>query len=253
MRRALAPRWQVFFGVALFGNLACAQIITVPPPKPRPPVPAYEQPQWSLVLGAGWSRRTAPLPEGLSNDQRDFIEAQRNGAQASLGVEHYRTATFGFGLSVEGVQWSHSAASLTLEDTGLVTARAAASSTVRLLSVGPRMFWRPVDPRGRVAFTLEVGGGYVNYRDAFTFGADSSRIIGHSVFGNGALLLDVKATDRITIGARLAYVLASFNRFEVEYENGIIGALPSGYTENARHIDLGLRVGFALGRGQAPD
>lgn len=180
------------------------------------------------------------------------MEAQRNGAQASLGMEHYRTATFGFGLSVEGVQWSHSTSSLTLEDTGLVTARAAASSTVRLLSVGPRVFWRPVDPRGRLAFTLEVGVGYVNYRDAFTFGPDGYRIIGHSVFGNGALLLDVKATEHITIGARLAYVLASFNRFEVEYENGIIGALPSGYSENAKHIDLGLRLGIALGRGKAP-
>lgn len=180
------------------------------------------------------------------------MEAQRNGAQASLGMEHYRTATFGFGLSVEGVQWSHSTSSLTLEDTGLVTARAAASSTVRLLSVGPRVFWRPVDPRGRLAFTLEVGVGYVNYRDAFTFGPDGYRIIGHSVFGSGALLLDVKATEHITIGARLAYVLASFNRFEVEYENGIIGALPSGYSENAKHIDLGLRLGIALGRGKAP-
>lgn len=176
------------------------------------------------------------------------MQAQRNGAHAALGIEHFRRATFGFGLNLEGVQWSHSAASLTLDDTGQVAARASASSTVRLLSFGPKLFWRPVDPRGRIAFTVEAGGGYMNYRDAFTFGTDNYRIIGHSVFGNGALLLDVKATQKITIGARVAYVLASFNRFEVEYESGVVGVLPSGYTEDAKHIDIGLRACFALGR-----
>lgn len=178
------------------------------------------------------------------------MEAQRNGAHVALGIEHFRRATFGFGLNLEGVQWSHSAASLTLDDTGQVAARASASSTVRLLSFGPKLFWRPVDPRGRIAFTVEAGGGYVNYRDAFTFGTDNYRIIGHSVFGNGALLLDVKATEKITIGASVAYVLASFNNFEIEYESGTIGALPSGYTEDAKHIDIGLRLGIALGDGR---
>lgn len=248
MRVASVPRWSALLGALLIGSTVGAQIITVPPPKPKAPLPAYEQPAWSFVLGAGWGRRISRLPEGLSNDQREFMEAQRSGAYASLGVEHYRTTTFGFGLGLDGAQWSHSAASLSLNDTGQVAARAAASSSVRLISFGPRLFWRPVDPRGRIAFTVEVGGGYVNYRDAFTFGADSYRIIGHSVFGSGALLLDVRATDGITIGARLAYVMASFNRFEVEYESGTIAALPSGYTEDAKNVQVGLRVGFALSK-----
>ena len=239
------------FGVVCSAFVVCAaQPITMPPPEPKPQGRSYEQAPWTVTLGGGWSRRLAVISDTLPKDRQTFQRDQRSGSHLSLGIEHWRSATFGYGLQGDLTRWSNAAGAISVADSLGGTDLVAASSRIRVITIGPQVMWRPVDPRGRTAFTVVLSGGYVGYHDAYTLGSDNYKIIGKSFFGSGSLLLDHQVGKQVTIGLRVAYVLALINSFEVELDDGTVIALPNGYTEDVKRLDIGLRLGFALGSGR---
>jgi hypothetical protein len=239
--------------IALLGSsaLVCSgQQITMPPPQPKPQAQAYEQSPWMLVVGGGWSRRLATLSDTLPQDWRNFHQDQRSGTHLSLGIEHWRSNSFGYGLQGDLTRWSNSSGGLSVPDGNGGTDLVPVSSNIRVIGIGPQVMWRPIDPRGKTAFTVVLAGGYVGYRDAYTVSGTNYTIVGRNLFGSGALVLDHKISRQVTLGLRVGYVLALINSFEVEQQDGTVIALPSGYTEDVKRLDIGLRLGFSLSNGR---
>lgn len=226
--------------------LCAAQTITMPPPEPKPQSQPYEQAPWTATLGGGWSRRLAVIPDTLPGDWQDFQKDQRSGFHLSLGIEHWRSNAFGYGLAGDFTRWSNSAGALSVPDSAGGTDQVPVSNHIRVITIGPQVMWRPVEPRGKTAYTVVLSGGYVGYRDEFSVGTERYTIIGRNLFGAGALLVDHHISTSVTIGLRVAYVLALINSFEVERGDGTVIALPNGYTEDVKRLDIGLRMGFAL-------
>lgn len=240
--------------VCLIANAAvvvsAAQTITMPLPEPKPQAQPYEQAPWTVTLGGGWSRRLAAISDTLPEDWQDFQKDQRSGGHLGLAIEHWPSNKFGYALYGDLTTWANSTGALSVADSTGGTDLVSASSRIRVFTLGPQVFWRPVDPRGKTAFTLVLSAGYVSYHDDYRLGTNNYKIIGRNMFGSGALLVDYRISKHVTVGLRAAYVLALISSFEVELDNGTVIALPNGYTEDVKRVDIGLRLGFALSSGR---
>ncbi|MEO8068645.1 MAG: hypothetical protein ABI599_13190 [Flavobacteriales bacterium] len=229
--------------------LVCsAQPIAVPPPAAEPQAQPYEQAPWALVIGGGWSRRLAVISDTLPNDWQNFQKDQRSGGHLALGIEHWRSNKLGYGLFSDLTTWANSTGALSVADSTSGTDLVSAASRIRVFTLGPQLLWRPVDPRGKTAFTVVLSAGYVSYRDDYRLGTNNYTIIGRNAFGSGALLVDHRLSKQVTIGLRVAYVLALISSFEVELEDGTVIALPNGYSEDVKRVDIGVRLGFTIGQ-----
>jgi hypothetical protein len=106
---------------------------------------------WRLAFNAGWSRRLAPLPDGLTSQQKEYAGKLKNGFNISADAGYFFTEMFGVGLKYDLFKTSNSSS--------------VGEDNISITFVGPAFAMRFYNRSKTNSWYMDLELGYMGYKD----------------------------------------------------------------------------------------
>ena len=194
---------------------------------------------WLLSATFGSSHRTAPLEDGLSQEEADYMNGQRSGLHASGSLHYFITEEVAVGAVYNGSFGAGNSmpVSILLQDS--TTVQGVLAEDVRLRYLGLDFLFRAITIKAVSPFGA-VGIGRLVYENRATL-INNFTITGSGLALNVRAGLECRISSKMSIGASLGYFVSRLNRFEIDTGSQKVGfTLPDRAEENLDRADLAL-------------
>ena len=209
----------------------------------KPPVPE----PFRIAINAGWTKRTAPLADGMQEDWKAYYEGLLSGTHLGADLTIFFGRKLGATLMYDIAHWQNNADALPFYDVNGSIADLPTSDRITVGTIGPAVTWRWVGSKNKGRLLLHLGGSYTWYRDEE---AIADLLV---VWRAKDLCLRVETgyellvTDYIALGVGVGFVRGTVSQFQVDVGTHTSSvALPLGTEEALHRVNLsgGIRSVF---------
>lgn len=189
-------------------------------------------------LQGGYSRRTAPIPDGLNEEGKDYYNSLKNGYTLSGDLTYYFNERSGIGVTVN-IFGSQASTNVILEDEDGNQQRAMLKEDVSIMYIAPYYSMRFYNWNYENFGWMRFGAGYTGYKN------DAQLIYPLKMTANTfgisyELGYDLGVSENFAIGFGIGFHISVFSRYDVDYADGTSETikLNSDETEGLGRIDL---------------
>ncbi len=197
----------------------------------------------TFALDAGYGWRTAKTNEDLTSYEKDFIGHLKSGFVWDASVNYYFNDHYGIGLTFYQFRSKHSdnAQHSTSGKTGILEAKD------RITYIGPAFVMRFPFGNNAWTFDLNVGMGYIGYKEVLNFPDLKGTADGASVGFQTGLGLSYKFAPQWGIGFNIQATSGVLTEMNTE-ENGVKSTekFEAGKGEGLGQISLSLGIRFYI-------
>jgi hypothetical protein len=194
--------------------------------------------RFRFSVSGGWSYRTGRLPQNISSAMSDYLQDLKSGFHYDAGVSYYFSEHLGAGLRYSEYLSSNS-------DDGLI-GYGNMSDHIRINFIGPVFSTRLFNQTKKNCLLLDVGIGYLGYRDKGVFALEELTLKGSTAGFYWNIGYDIGISQHMALGFQLSLLsglLSEYKRSNGTYTQVI--ELDKDTRENLSRIALsvGLRFG----------
>lgn len=157
----------------------------------------------------GWSALTSGLESLVSNDYNNYKEDLESGYHLGVDAGYYFNKMMGFGVNYHYFKTENA-----LDDVTVGALTGNMKDAISIHYVGPYISCRLLSPSSRNMAYLNLGIGYLNYRDEAEF-TNKYSITGETVGASVGLGYDVAVSNNIAIGFELFYVAGTLTEYDM--------------------------------------
>lgn len=167
-------------------------------------------PRFNLSANFGYGWRTAKMADGLSREEKDYLDKLMSGIVWNAAASYYFKDNYGVGLSYSA--YSASASGI---GTSLATGESGMLKTDDMITyVGPAFLMR-YSQNQKWIFNVSLGIGYIGYSSTSKLKGEKSKITGSSVGFESVLGAEYKFAQNWGIGASFSANSGMLNKLTV--------------------------------------
>lgn len=201
--------------------------------------------RWLLELSVGYSRLTAPAQEGLSAEEKDYIDRMRNAMHLSASIGYFWSATMGISAEYHSMMNAKATGTISFPVSADSSVTGPVEDDLTLTFIGANL--ETISPISlRTSFYASVGIGYLKYRNDAVI-IERAVVTGHTFALNLRLGVDVELSKKVGAGIQVGYLLARMDRLEYDFGYGKLNVqLPNSQAQSVNHLDAGLALRLRL-------
>lgn len=199
-------------------------------------------PRFRLVLGGGFSYRIAPIFEGATHEQAEYLRGLKSGFNVGGEAVYFITELIGVGAKYSLSQ-SSSSGEFYVPETHLSM---KLSETVAVQYFGPQFALRFLNKSQKNAFLMSYSLGYVRYSNEVRQGMFPRKLVGSSFGLSIAYGYELGLSDNVALGAQVSALLASISSYTETLATGqsTTITLPDDQKEGLSRIDFTIYLRF---------
>ena len=199
-------------------------------------------PTWRFAIQGGGGYRFGKVPAGLDAAMEDYLKDLRWGYSYGADITGFFSETLGGGVKYHSFNASNKGV-LYNSDAGNV----AMSDKQNFWFAGPMLSYRTMSASMKNAFYMNLGAGYIGYRD-------NAQLNSISIVQKGGTLgyvmefgYDIGLSEHLSIGASMSFFGGSLS----SYKNEALGmtetvTLDKNNQESVTHLDLTIGLRYTL-------
>jgi hypothetical protein len=210
----------------------------------------FQAPRLRIAAGGGWSYRTAELSGQIPQGWDSYAQSLKSGFHYDLSANYYFGRHLGAGLRYHEFRTSNTASGASAMLSGGSVVQGEMADNVRTSFVGAVLSARQFSTSKRSCVLVDLGLGYLGYRNKSTLGPASFNIGSGALGVYGSLSYDMSLTRNLALGIQLSYLYgtALISSYEQSY-NGrtetIKIASDDRPRENLSQVALGIGIRFS--------
>ena len=106
---------------------------------------------WRFAVNAGWSYRLAPLPDGLSSQQKEYLKKLKSGLGLSFDATYFITEVYGVGFKYDLFKTSNTSS--------------YGEDNITIPFIGPAFAMRLYDQSKSNCWFMNIALGYMGFKD----------------------------------------------------------------------------------------
>lgn len=200
-------------------------------------------PSWRIGVQGGYAHRLGKVDRNMDQVLVDHTKKMKNGFGFSADATWYFMQSFGVGLKYDAHSASNSEyVTVTYDDGSQESGKM--KENVNVWFLGPMISYRVLSKNMRHAFIMNLGAGYINYKDNVTL-IDPYIIKGSSVGYLYEIGYDYNIKKNVAIGAMLTMISGSLYNYQTN-ASGSWEKVSLDEAQNLSHIGLSIGLRFNL-------
>ncbi|MEC3878639.1 hypothetical protein [Parapedobacter sp. 10938] len=195
--------------------------------------------RWQVSLSGGYGYRPAKLNANVPSEFVSYAKKLKSGWVLDGTAYYFLNPKLGLGLHANRFASSNSIADVYVTDVYGNTQYGTMSDNISITFVGPGAVFRQTFSDGNT-FLAGASLGYVGYLNRFEI-ITTQRIKGATAGYIAHVGYDIRLSDHLSIGAKIAATTGILGRFTVD---GNEMELDDENKENLGHIDIALGIRF---------
>lgn len=174
---------------------------------------------FDVVLGGGYTYRTASIDPNLNQFLKDYIKGIKSGFVIGADAVYYFTDQYGAGLKYNSAFYSNRVDNVIITYPDGTVRNGTVSDRIHISFIGPAFHTRKFTGMTENCLSLSMAIGYMKYYN-------DSKVIDPIIFNSETLGIAVDASyefqlgDATSLGVRLSYVTGTLTELDVEDNTG---------------------------------
>lgn len=198
-----------------------------------------------IALNGGLSLRTAPLPDGLNSNQRQYLRQLKSGVGFGADIGFFFSESIGVGASYSVHKSTVKKSDMPVEDSDGFFVLMNVSDKITMNYIGPTLFTRFSSDQSKGSWISHLSLGYLTYKDASVVGNDYLLITGSTLGAKFGVGYDIPLSKEIGLGLEVSFVGGTLSEITVGngYSSTTISLDKENY-EGLSRVDLTLGIRF---------
>jgi len=202
-------------------------------------------PHLRIAVTGGWSYRTARLSPEISSDFRNYANKLKSGLHYDLGLSYFFSEMLGFGLKYDEFLTSNEIGNVYLTHPEGGTEYGSMSDNIRTKFIGPSFCTRLFNSTKKNCLLIEIGIGYVDYRNSCSAVSYSAIIKGSTAGTYMSIGYDIGISDNFALGFQFSASSGILSQVTIkEGASTTTKKLDKGEYEDLSRINLSVGLRF---------
>ncbi len=202
-------------------------------------------PVFRAAVNFVWSYRIARVSSDYSGEMKDYMNGLKSGFSYGIELSGFVSEYIGFGGKFYDARYKNKINSVYVYLPNGTTTMGKISDNISILYIAPFMSTRFFNSNKKNAFFLNMGIGYMGYKDRGILGKENATIKGNTIGLNWDIGYDISLSKSLSLGFQLSFITGVLTKYDMTYGGRTETIeLEKGNYESLGRIDLSVGLRF---------